>query len=175
MSTSPLKPDNRPRQRLVKSSKPASQSLTLSQALTITAGMAGLVGLVSGVVIRFSLAHSSNARFLSPLQTFPAQSNWTSDSTGLDSDSFSPRSDTDDFAPVQKSTSSPNSFDDFADRSQRSPESYQDPLEKLRSGPLLRGAGGFNLNSADASMPELEDPAFEPYFDTDAESERFSQ
>ena len=55
--------------------------LTFSQAITITAGMAGLVGLLSGVLVRFSLANSSNARFLSPLQTFPELSDWSSDST----------------------------------------------------------------------------------------------
>lgn len=54
-----------------------NERLSLSQALTITAGLAGLIGLCSGVIIRFSLAHSPNARFLSPLQTFPALSNWT--------------------------------------------------------------------------------------------------
>lgn len=53
--------------------------LTLSQALTITAGMAGLVGLFSGVLVRFSLANSSNARFLSPLQTFPELADWSSE------------------------------------------------------------------------------------------------
>lgn len=58
-------------------SKGTSDRLSLSQALTITAGLAGLVGLCSGVIIRFSLANSPNARFLSPLQTFPALSNWS--------------------------------------------------------------------------------------------------
>lgn len=53
--------------------------LTLTQALTITAGMAGLVGLLSGVLVRFSLANSSNARFLSPFQTFPELSEWSSE------------------------------------------------------------------------------------------------
>lgn len=54
----------------------AATSITLSQALIITAGMAGLIGLFSGVIIRFSLANSPNARFLSPLQTFPELSAW---------------------------------------------------------------------------------------------------
>ncbi|MGB3787439.1 MAG: hypothetical protein WA949_05465 [Phormidesmis sp.] len=175
MSISSIKPDRKSRQKPVKNNKPNDQPLTLSQALTITAGMAGLVGLVSGVVIRFSLAHSSDARFFSPLQTFPALSNRTSDSVESGSDSLTPQADTNDPAPVQRSADSPSSFDDFADRSQRSPQSFQDPLEKLRSGPLLRGAGGFNLGGADTTIPELEDPAFEPYFDTDDESRRFAQ
>ncbi len=51
--------------------------LRLSQALLITAGLAGLVGLFCGVVIRFSLSSSSTASFLSPLQTFPALPDWT--------------------------------------------------------------------------------------------------
>ncbi len=177
MSISPYGSDqrSRSRQKLVKKNKPNNQPLTLSQALTITAGMAGLVGLVSGVVIRFSLAHSSNARFLSPLQTFPAQSSWTTNSNEPSSESLNPQADTNNFTPVQGSADSPGSFDDFADRSQRSSQSLQDSLEKLRSGPLLRGAGGFNLNDADSTIPEIEDPAFEPYFDTDAESGRSSQ
>ena len=52
--------------------------LSLSQALIITAGLAGLLGLCGGAAIRFSLANSSNTRFLSPLQTFPELSNWAS-------------------------------------------------------------------------------------------------
>ena len=55
----------------------SSEPLTLSQALLITAGLAGLIGLCSGAFIRFSLANSPEASFLSPLQTFPALSNWT--------------------------------------------------------------------------------------------------
>ena len=61
-----------------KQSKPAeAEPLTLSQALLITAGMAGLIGLCGGALLRFSIASSPNARFLSPLQTFPALSDWT--------------------------------------------------------------------------------------------------
>ena len=64
-----------------KRSQPVSpESLTLSQALLITAGLAGLVGLCSGAFLRFSLANSPDTRFLSPLQTFPALSNWTPES-----------------------------------------------------------------------------------------------
>lgn len=63
------------------SNRPKNAPLRLSQALLITAGLAGLVGLFSGIIIRFSLSHSSssNARFLSPLQTFPELPNWTPD------------------------------------------------------------------------------------------------
>ena len=62
------------------SSQHPKTPLSLPQALLITAGLAGLVGLSGGVIIRFSLSHSSNARFLSPLQTFPALPSWTLDS-----------------------------------------------------------------------------------------------
>jgi len=91
MSLSPFSRDDRPSNvppssqlvRLEKQpnkqpSKPSSSPLTLSQALTITAGLAGLIGLLSGGAMRFSLSKSSNTRFLSPLQTFPALSNWSS-------------------------------------------------------------------------------------------------
>lgn len=73
MSLSPSKMDAR------KSSKPTvvPGPLTLPQALLITAGFAGLVGLCGGAFLRFSVAKSPDARFLSPLQTFPALSNWT--------------------------------------------------------------------------------------------------
>lgn len=63
------------------SSQAAADPLTLRQALTITAGLAGLVGLLGGGLVRFSLANSSNTRFLSPLQTFPALSDWPSAET----------------------------------------------------------------------------------------------
>ena len=58
--------------------QPEGDRLTRSQALIITAGLAGLLGLCGGAAIRFSLANASNTRFLSPLQTFPELSNWTS-------------------------------------------------------------------------------------------------
>lgn len=72
MSLSPSRMNARKR-----SKSASSEPLTLSQALLITAGLAGIVGLCSGAFLRFSLANSSDARFLSPLQTFPALSNWT--------------------------------------------------------------------------------------------------
>jgi len=183
--------------------KPEDQPLTLSQALTITAGMAGLIGLVSGVFIRFSLAHSSNARFLSPLQTFPTVSNWTSEalqnppesnasaSNALesDTDSLAPSVDSGRFEDSQGRIDDPDSsysasdypggFDEFANRSnspaQSTQGSVQDPLEVLRSGPLLRESGNLDPDDMDTTMPELEDPAFEPYFDPEAETERFYQ
>lgn len=76
MSSSPLSPDSR---KPIRSSSLQTRHahLSLSQALIITAGLAGLIGLGSGAVIRFSLATSSNTRFLNPLQTFPALPNWT--------------------------------------------------------------------------------------------------
>ena len=93
MSLSPFSRDNRP---LNSSPLPSPQSssivpakssdspLTLFQALTITAGLAGLIGLLSGGVMRFSLSRSSNARFLSPLQTFPTLSDWSSELDAAD-------------------------------------------------------------------------------------------
>ncbi|MFK8183497.1 MAG: hypothetical protein AB8B99_08985 [Phormidesmis sp.] len=70
----------------------ANNHLSLSQALTITAGLAGLIGLCSGVIIRFSLANSPNARFLSPLQTFPTLSNWTPETSSGNTDNRSVQS-----------------------------------------------------------------------------------
>ncbi len=84
MSLSPFSRDNRPLQssslstQLARSKPQPSASLTLSQALIITAGLAGLIGLLSGGIMRFSLSRSSNARFLSPLQTFPTLANRSS-------------------------------------------------------------------------------------------------
>ncbi len=78
MSLSPSKVNARPKVNARNRSKSASPDpLTLSQALLITAGLAGIVGLGSGAFLRFALAHSPNTRSLSPLQTFPALSNWT--------------------------------------------------------------------------------------------------
>ncbi|PZO52350.1 MAG: hypothetical protein DCF15_13840 [Phormidesmis priestleyi] len=75
MSSSPLSSNSRKPTRSP-SSQTSRAPLSLSQALIITAGLAGLIGLGSGAVIRFSLATSSNTRFLNPLQTFPALPNW---------------------------------------------------------------------------------------------------
>lgn len=72
MSTPSLNSSTEP----ASSAQSKDEPLSVSQALLITAGLAGLVGLFIGGLIRFSLANSSNARFLSPLQTFPTLSNW---------------------------------------------------------------------------------------------------
>jgi hypothetical protein len=55
---------------------PQDNRLNLAQSLLITAGLAGLTGLLMGAVVRFSLSQSSNTRFLSPLQTFPELADW---------------------------------------------------------------------------------------------------
>ncbi len=95
MSPTPLDQDSLSADAKLSSTKPSSTSkasalaisasddsvhspLTFSQALTITAGMAGLIGLLSGGFIRFSLAHSPTTRALSPLQTFPSLPNGSS-------------------------------------------------------------------------------------------------
>ena len=83
MSISPFQPEDNPlpwrssAPQPPQKTNPDSTPLTLSQALIITGGMAGLIGLLGGGVMRFSLAHSSTASFLSPLQTFPALSDWS--------------------------------------------------------------------------------------------------
>jgi hypothetical protein len=85
MSTSPLNPNgSQPNgsqsngsQSNGQPNKPSRDRLKRSQALLITAGLAGLVGLCGGIMMRFSLSNSSSARFLSPLQTFPDLANWT--------------------------------------------------------------------------------------------------
>ncbi|MGC1217071.1 MAG: hypothetical protein WA883_06330 [Phormidesmis sp.] len=86
--------------------------LTFTQALTITAGMAGLVGLLSGGFVRFSLAHSPNTRALSPLQTFPNLSDRSGEALQLDSETFE--------APAASPTPFPEAT---------SPERWQTPSE----------------------------------------------
>ncbi|MEM6597714.1 MAG: hypothetical protein AAF635_06010 [Cyanobacteria bacterium P01_C01_bin.69] len=93
MSLSPFRQDNRPLN--TPSPLPASHAnepLTLSQALIITAGLAGLIGLLSGGFMRFSLSRSPNARFLSPLQTFPTVSDQSENAPTEASDFSSTRS-----------------------------------------------------------------------------------
>jgi hypothetical protein len=76
MSTSPLNP-NSSQPNSSQPNKPNRDRLNRSQALLITAGLAGLLGLFSGIIMRFSFSNSPSARFLSPLQTFPDLANWT--------------------------------------------------------------------------------------------------
>lgn len=178
MSISPFESKDRPRlQRQLVEKQLADQPLTLSQALIITAGMAGLIGLISGGLIRFSLTHSSNARFLSPLQTFPTSPDWTQDASEPDGGSLtpSPSVNSNSFDLGDDPTHYPKSFDEFASRSLSSPRTEQDPLEALRRGPLLRESGRVDSEGTAATIPELEDPAFEPYFDPETETERFYQ
>ncbi|MGD1895995.1 MAG: hypothetical protein ACFB16_03475 [Phormidesmis sp.] len=193
-----------------------NEPLTFSQALTITAGMAGLVGLLSGVVVRFSLASSSNNRFLSPLQTFPTLSDWSSapaertaeadpppsDSIDTEGDSVQDswqapsdldwETDSSDFETfssegftdtqtttelplenaaeaesrliekerllVPVSSAAPSNFDAFANRSDGSKRSVEDPLKTLSNGPLLRTPALENeLYDADAQSVDSSD------------------
>ncbi|MEL7511380.1 MAG: hypothetical protein AAGM27_04410 [Cyanobacteria bacterium J06554_3] len=187
MSISPFEPDERPLPWRSSSpsqsdkTTPKADPLTLSQALTITAGMAGLIGLLSGVAMRFSLANSSNARFLSPLQTFPALSNWSPQlpqspgrSEALSGEALSgeaPRerweSELDeayrDSADAQLELSEPtdpaaydfisvDSFDEFADRKEGTADvDGPDPWETLRRGP--------SLSDPDADVAPFDGPA----------------
>jgi hypothetical protein len=73
MSTSPVQANTR---QPSPPDRPKSDRLSRSQALLITAGLAGFIGLSSGIIMRFSLSNSSSARFLSPLQTFPDLPDW---------------------------------------------------------------------------------------------------
>ncbi|EDX87666.1 hypothetical protein S7335_5376 [Synechococcus sp. PCC 7335] len=174
MSISPSKQKPRAPHTVIKN-KLDVRPLSLSQALTITAGMAGLIGLVSGAVIRFLLTSSPDASFLSPIQTFPTSSNWSTtlpepSSSGLASP---PHNDTPEIG--QESTNYPSSFDEFASRSGRPSQYMQAPLERLRSGPLLREPVSFDSDGQDITIPDLEDPAFEPYYEPDSEYRPFSQ
>lgn len=202
MSISPFEPDERPlpwRASSTNSSDkttPKADPLTLAQALTITAGMAGLIGLLSGVAMRFSLANSSNARFLSPLQTFPALSNWSpqlsqspgrsealsddapqesweSESNETDRDSADGQlelSETTD--PAAFDFISVDSFDEFADRKEGAAAvELPDPWETLRRGP--------SLSEPDTDVAPFDEPTIAadeagetfPVFETEWEAE----
>ncbi len=152
-------------------SKPRSparkgEALTLSEALLITAGLAGLIGLGGGTIIRFSLAHSPNARFLSPSQTFPALSNWAAERPQGAADAALPATadgspatvqvpifespelleEADDAQPdstlstgTERTGTEPfdaNTFDSFADREDSARQTV-DPWETLKQGPSL--------------------------------------
>ncbi|MGB7250475.1 MAG: hypothetical protein WBC73_16170 [Phormidesmis sp.] len=111
-----------------------AEPLTLFQALIITAGLAGLIGLCSGATIRFALAHSANARFLSPLQTFPtdeAEEPLAENSTPkpLASDPMPTFAATDEAVDV-------TTFDTFSNRESESSR-LVDPQETLERGPVI--------------------------------------
>lgn len=135
--------------------------LTLSEALLITAGLAGLIGLGGGTIVRFSLAHSPNARFLSPSQTFPALSNWTAGRPQGTADTTLPGTVDGSPETIQIPTFEPpelleeaddaqsdstlstgtepfdaNTFDTFADREDSARQTV-DPWETLKQGPSL--------------------------------------
>ncbi len=147
-------------------SKPRSpaqkgEALTLSEALLITAGLAGLIGLGGGTIVRFSLAHSPNARFLSPSQTFPALSNWATERPQGTVDTILPGTADGSPATIQIPTFEPpklleeaddaqpgstlstgtksfdaGTFDTFADREDGDRQTV-DPWETLKQGPSL--------------------------------------
>ncbi len=87
-STSQASGSKASKSKALKVKDSANSPLTFSQALTITAGMAGLVGLFSGGAVRFSLAHSPNTRALSPLQTFPSLPDSPNEASQLDLEVF---------------------------------------------------------------------------------------
>ncbi len=168
------------------SSASKDQKLSLSESLLITAGLAGLIGLGGGAIVRFSLAHSPSARFLSPLQTFPALSSWPLASP---SDTASaPEAETENsdrspsllqiptferLAPIEDSADNQPSlppsadldaadtatFDRFTDRKD-SPQPA-DPWETLKQGPDL----GIVSSPPDAS-PDPAGADYDPYAGT---------
>ena len=172
------------------SKKEQAQPLTLSQALTITAGLAGLIGLISGVIIRFSLANSSsNARFLSPLQTFPALSDWTPELPQETVDSqrgetqrelweSEPRSTAEQEGGenLQQENVDISTIDTFANRDEReqpSIDTEEDPYARLRQGPQLGEPSSANEWSGD-EWSENEEPVSEWSEDDWSEEEEWS-
>lgn len=128
MSLSPSRRDVR------KSVESASNSdpLTLSQALIITAGMAGLIGLCGGALLRFAFANSPDARFLNPLQTFPALSDWVSE---LPKESASSRTPADANSEYEGSRSGPYSEGFQAESTILTFESAE-PIDSSQSSPI---------------------------------------
>ena len=171
------------------SSAVKDQKLTLSESLLITAGLAGLIGLGGGAIIRFSLPHSPNASFLSPLQTFPTLSSWPSASPSDTADAQAPETPTPDsdrspealplpaferLAPLAggesdqpSSTSGADlesidtaTFDSFADRQNSSQPA--DPWEALKQGPdlgMVESSAEADLDSAGADYDPSLDAA----------------
>ena len=168
------------------SSAPKDQKLTLSESLLITAGLAGLIGLGGGAIVRFSLSHSPNASFLSPLQTFPTLSSWPSASPSDTADAQAPGTEERDRSPealplpaferlaplADGESDQPSStsgadlesidtatFDSFADRQNSSQPA--DPWETLKQGPDL----GIVESSAEADLDSA-GADYDPYLDT---------
>jgi hypothetical protein len=111
MSTSPAEAKTRQPSH---PDRPKSDRLSRSQALLITAGLAGFIGLSSGIIMRFSLSSSSSVRFLSPLQTFPDLPDWTPELPQGTADShYLPGG-----GPTETGASGSATFDSSAPRSQ---------------------------------------------------------
>jgi hypothetical protein len=174
MSLSPFKPGHS--KHSLSSSAPSKEAaLTRAQALLITAGIAGLIGLSGGAVVRFLLSNSANARFLSPLQTFPAIPTWASDLSAdelagselSDEDSLSRFGAVEDATvPLESADSSlnatpdtaeesfnPSTFDAFAARSGSGKRS-EDPLETLKRGPKIGEAAVPGLSGSNSFEAE---------------------
>lgn len=152
------------------------QPLTLSQALTITAGLAGLVGLLSGVFLRFSIVNSPNSARFSPLQTFPTLANGPpepsadghdtqrldrTNSATLDPQGTQPIPTFEAIAPAESEETAQivegssditdlSTFDAFAARDQSRNGSAGDPLEALSKGP------SFGLRQLQSDQPTSE-------------------
>jgi hypothetical protein len=176
MSLSPLKPGNS-QHSLSSSANSKDAALTRAQALLITAGIAGLIGLSGGAIVRFLLSNSANARFLSPLQTFPAIPTWASE-LPADELAGSELRESDDvplsrFGAVEETTLpledatgrsqyatpnaaeeafDPSTFDAFAARSSSGQRS-EDPLETLKRGPKI-GEAAPSLTRSDTVEAE---------------------
>ncbi|MGI8935182.1 hypothetical protein [Leptolyngbya sp. BC1307] len=129
------------------SSASKAQKLTLSESLLITAGLAGLIGLGGGAIVRFSLSHSPNASFLSPLQTFPTLSSWppsgsTSESTSDTADAQAPATEDSD----------------------RSPEALPLPAFE-RLAPLADGASDQPSSTSGADLESIDTATFDSFAD----------
>ncbi len=186
MSISPLKSNTSQSNSSGRSSR---DRLTLSQALLITAGLAGLVGLCSGAIIRFSLSNSDGARFLSPLQTFPALSNWSPelpqgtaeahylpDGTSLKNNdnlqessriqTFKSRDEEQIDGKQILNRFDPSTFDTFANRASDA-ERTVDPFKTLQNGPTTLDQSEESVDRPKHELPKngSTNPADEYYGD----------
>ena len=142
--------------------------LSLPQALLITAGLAGLVGLSSGIVIRFSLSHSPRASFLSPLQTFPDLPNWMPERSSGTADSQSLPDDTD----TQRANSGEaNGTGAQSDRSYTEPESSPDTTLE----PFVEQNQNNDLYTAPSAEPEANVYSEEPYSENSYPEESYPE